>query len=706
MGAGRGVRVIAQLVGGVLVGLVVAEAAFWARDGGAFPHLNVYEPDDALAVRLRPGATQKVRYANNPVSTVSINGDGFRGAEWGPPIEGEIVVVGDSQVFGLGVDDDETMPAQLAALRGEPVRNAGVPTYGPLEYQAVIDRLLVRKPGAVVLVLNFSNDLFEIARPNLERHAVWDGWAVRKETAPLEISTFPGRSWLYNQSHAFYALRRWLHDPVAEYVGVASEGNWDEVALAAATEAELALEARTVSNQQAAVLVSRVNAALEERAQLTTATDQALIATLGYGNEDEAAILAAAGNTSPGDIVQAYGGSESSRSIPVTAEMLRTGARMRRASDQTLRAYRAAHPGEGLSMEIERILRDTQVSDAQLAVLAAKVADAIHARSPLSGTVARAKAACDAAGAMLVVVALPLDVQVSDTEWAKYGAEPQDMVQSRTLLADLVRDAHELGVRALDPTEAIAAVEPGAFLDADLHLTPKGHGAVAAALDGPGPLSRPRPGLPESRSRVPAPDEWILAREIGVPGSTKNHCSTRRLREWLRVACTPDPATADMPLGVRAVEAPGEAMMSSGAGWTDLVIPLLPGRNATVEFLWAGHRESLSIAWTGAEPDVRFSPSDSADSPAAPSAPSAAFAACVAERGPDDRFGAPDACAEFASDCSALVPCAHGERAPMPSCRGETVNAGSAGFCHALCSAEIPCATGECTEWQGTGVCL
>jgi len=35
---------------------------------------------------------------------------------------------------------------------------------------------------------------------------------------------------------------------------------------------------------------------------------------------------------------------------------------------------------------------------------------------------------------------------------------------------------------ALDATPALAAAEPGAFLDGDIHLTPRGHRALAEAL--------------------------------------------------------------------------------------------------------------------------------------------------------------------------------------------------------------------------------
>jgi hypothetical protein len=196
----------AQVLVGLGLGAGIAEWAFHSRDDGAFPHVNFYVADAELGVRLEPGASMRFRLRQNPVSDIHVNSRGFRGPEWPEPAAGEVLVVGDSQVFGLGVDDDATFSARLAATAGRTVLNAGVPTYGPREYLATARELLAeRKVASVVVVLNFVNDPFELERPNRERHAVWDGWAVRSETAPPSVTEFPGRRWLFSRSHAVYA---------------------------------------------------------------------------------------------------------------------------------------------------------------------------------------------------------------------------------------------------------------------------------------------------------------------------------------------------------------------------------------------------------------------------------------------------------------------------------------------------------------------
>ena len=188
----RALKAILKVFVGLALGVVLAEVAFSARDHGAFPHVNLYVEDQALGVRLQPNVTMQLKVAgNNPVTTAATNSLGFRSPEWPAPTKGEVLVVGDSQVFGLGVEAHETFSAKLSEQLGVPVLNAGVPTYGPREYTAMVKQVLGQRKtvGTVVYVLNLSNDLFEADRPNAQRHKVWDGWAVRAETAP--VTDFP-----------------------------------------------------------------------------------------------------------------------------------------------------------------------------------------------------------------------------------------------------------------------------------------------------------------------------------------------------------------------------------------------------------------------------------------------------------------------------------------------------------------------------------
>lgn len=190
---------------GLLLGLVIAEGVFRLRDDGAFPHVNLYLPDAELGAKLEPFATQQLAFTGNPATSLRINSRGFRGPEWPPPSPGELIVVGDSQVFGLGVEEGDTLPSQLASASGRQVINAGVPTYGPFEYLAVARRLLAERPGAkVVFVFNVANDFFELERPNVKRHAVWDGGPCAARTTPAACATFQAAAGC-SPSHTSYS---------------------------------------------------------------------------------------------------------------------------------------------------------------------------------------------------------------------------------------------------------------------------------------------------------------------------------------------------------------------------------------------------------------------------------------------------------------------------------------------------------------------
>ena len=115
-----------QVLVGLGIGAGIAEYAFDRRDDGAFPHVNFYVADPELGVRLEPGASMRFRLRQNPLSTIHVNSRGYRGDEWPAPAATDVLVVGDSQVFGLGVEDDATFASRLAAGSGRTVINAGV----------------------------------------------------------------------------------------------------------------------------------------------------------------------------------------------------------------------------------------------------------------------------------------------------------------------------------------------------------------------------------------------------------------------------------------------------------------------------------------------------------------------------------------------------------------------------------------------------
>ena len=100
------------------LGLVMVEGlAAVARDH-AFPFLNIYEPDPTFGVRLTPSTSTATRSREGRVTDVYTNALGFRGPEWTPaevaaPVAGRVMLLGDSQVFGYGVDEADSVAARL-----------------------------------------------------------------------------------------------------------------------------------------------------------------------------------------------------------------------------------------------------------------------------------------------------------------------------------------------------------------------------------------------------------------------------------------------------------------------------------------------------------------------------------------------------------------------------------------------------------------
>lgn len=608
----RFLRLLLRGVLAVTVALGLAELGLRVVDGFAFPHLNVYEPDASLGVHLRPGATERVAFGGNPASDVRINAQGFRGADWPAPAAGEIVIVGDSQVFGLGVEERDTLSTNLANATGRPVINAGVPTYGPAEYRAVVDRLLAeRHPSSVVMVVNFSNDLFEKERPNRERHKVWDGWAVRAETMPEGVTEFPGRSWLFRESHLAFAFRRALYTPSDPAdAGVASEGTAGDLVAAVAATGSGEPPPSAAAGEPGAAGPDGVDAAgrttlreQEDAARERRYAEDTLLWLLTevdptWKYADRVAAQAVREHNQPGDIVY-EAEAEGARGVPVTAELLARGAKMRKVARPTLEAWLAAHPNPSgrdasTAEQVRKTLADWESYGKRLGELAtAPTTRADAAPSALHDWLVDLAVAVEAGGAELTVVALPLDVQVSDAEWAKYKAAPVDMTESRALLDDLVADAHARGLRAISVLPALAAAEPGAFLDGDLHMSAKGTAAVgqaiAATLAAPAPVVKPGPGFPVGRSRMPEWDEAALADEVTVAGSTRNRCSTRRVREWLAVDCSRRNDSASdtgEPPDLQLVAAPLESAWTRRHATTSVLLPLIPGYDVTVDFRW------------------------------------------------------------------------------------------------------------------------
>jgi hypothetical protein len=331
----------------MLAGVLLSELAISAARGFAFPYLNIFEADERLGVRLQKDASTRTRSRTGRVTNVRTNADGFRGPAWREADEvvpGRVLLLGDSQVFGYGVEEADAMAARLHAITGGEVLCAAVPTWGPSEYARAARELVPRfRPEHVIFVGNLANDWLEARAPNTRRSTARDGWVTRVRAGVEPPVAFPGRQALLSRSQLVFLAR------------------------------ELGVVLRERGLPQ--------NAAAEHLA----------------------------------------------RNAP------------------RLRAH-----GEY--------------------------------KTPLAPFIADVRDTCAAHGCRAHVAALPLDVLVADDEWQKYGTPARDLSAARALLSDLLTDSVRLGVPALTLFPVLRAASPGAFLQDDYHLSPRGHDAVARAL--------------------------------------------------------------------------------------------------------------------------------------------------------------------------------------------------------------------------------
>lgn len=688
----RQVRASIKIALGIALGLILAEAIFWIRDRGAFAHVNFYVADPLLGARLRPNASMRIAFANNGVSTVHTNGRGYRGADW-PTAPGpdEILVVGDSQVFGLGVDDDETFSAELARLSTVPVLNAGVPTYGPGEYTALVEKLLdERKPRAVVYVVNVANDLFELDRPNRERHAVWDGWAVRKESAPIEVTWFPFRETLMSQSHLVHALRRLAHASDAADVQFPSEGTWRDLAdtakstpppatLPSSSEQQAKLSERQTTDTALREVGREVEQRFMSQAERNAVYRQTAKQLSGYQGD-------------PSDIlVNRF--AEAARPVNATAAQLLFAALQMERNDEALRKLARESGDEALTALLEK---RSALREKMRALSGVAVGDPVSLS--LDRALMRTKRACDRTGARLLVVALPLDVQVSAAEWRKYGAHELDLTPTLVLLENIVRRAELAGVSGLDATPALRGAEPGAFLDGDLHMSKRGHAALARAIADA--LARPPPeisALPLGRSVMPTRAEWLAASDVPLPQAP---CQVKLVREWLRVHC---PARFGndrfLPVGLELVSGGhGDAMLHvSRRTVATLIAPIFEGDDLRALLTTENGSSDVTARWP-MEGSLSF-----AFSPLDPARKSAGGAKPPSLEAKTDVYGeyVDPRCSEKDS-----ARCRLDTRSEVVTCGVGELAYGALRRCMPRCKEGRSCDRGRCVQWNAQSVCV
>jgi lysophospholipase L1-like esterase len=160
------------LVGGLMLAVMLAEGVLRARE-----HVRTSEPitdpDALLGVRNRPAAAgHDSRGFRNRVALASAC----------------VVVIGDSQTWGVNVSVDQAWPQQLQVQTGLDVYNMSLGGYGVAQYVALFDEALGLRPDTVIIALYPGNDLWETYRTIYEL----DHWApLRLPAESLSIADDP-----------------------------------------------------------------------------------------------------------------------------------------------------------------------------------------------------------------------------------------------------------------------------------------------------------------------------------------------------------------------------------------------------------------------------------------------------------------------------------------------------------------------------------
>lgn len=198
----------------VLVGLSLAELMLRLMAPQVFPihPPGFYVADPAVGYALTPGFSGELRRSEFR-DTIRIGDFGFRGADPRPLSKPSlrVLVLGDSQAFGFGVAEDETLSAQLELLlqarhpdTDVQVINSAVPGYGTADQLAMLrSRGPALEPDLVVVQFLSMNDLIENLTPAHTWARIKDGMLASREGTVSTRLAFGRRAemWIKRHSH-------------------------------------------------------------------------------------------------------------------------------------------------------------------------------------------------------------------------------------------------------------------------------------------------------------------------------------------------------------------------------------------------------------------------------------------------------------------------------------------------------------------------
>lgn len=121
---------------------------------------GLYEYDELLGWRMKKN-TVVVEHIYGRTATYITNKLGFRGSL--PQKEKLIALMGDSLIFGVGLNEDETISFNLEKITGYSVINTGVVGYSPDQIYLQLKRDVIKlKPDIVIFTVFPGNDIDDL----------------------------------------------------------------------------------------------------------------------------------------------------------------------------------------------------------------------------------------------------------------------------------------------------------------------------------------------------------------------------------------------------------------------------------------------------------------------------------------------------------------------------------------------------------------
>ncbi len=148
---------------------------YYKVNGKLTSHVTRYEKDDHFHFKLKSNYYEKIEVPFfNYTFSFKTNSDGFRERNFDtlPKSSRKILLIGDSLVFGHGVNQNEALPQQLQKIlpNGWLSLNLGVGAWGPSQYYLAAKKYIKKlKPEIVVMSYYSGNDFNDI------KYTEWKG---------------------------------------------------------------------------------------------------------------------------------------------------------------------------------------------------------------------------------------------------------------------------------------------------------------------------------------------------------------------------------------------------------------------------------------------------------------------------------------------------------------------------------------------------